>query len=48
MYRSKYLFEKMRKGIQINLRPGDQIRYKIAPHDEWKYVEVNVKGGKET
>ena len=38
----------MGKGIQINLRPGVKIRYKIDPHDAWKYVEVIGKAGKET
>ena len=38
----------MGKKIQINLRPGVKIRYKIDPHDDWKYVEVIGKAGKET
>ena len=43
-----FIIWKMIKRIQINLHPGDKIRYKIAPHDEWKYVEVIGKEGKET
>ena len=35
-------------GIQINLRPDNKIRYKIDPHDKWKYVKIIENGGKET
>ena len=47
IYRSKYSFEH-REKIQINSYPGVKIRYKINPHDEWKYVEIIGKAGKET
>ena len=46
-YRLKYSFQNGKK-IQINLRTCIKTRYKINPHDEWKYVEVIGKAGKET
>lgn len=37
-----------KKSDRIILSPGDKLRYKINPNDEWKIVEVISKAGKST